>query len=108
MKKKIILFSIIMVLYATLVYQMFSNYNQYSFWQGAVPNVSTASAVAEAVFSAAYGEEISNAKPYSVVFKKLTGSWYVRTFTEEDQPGIWLEIIIRARDGKIMKLTMEQ
>jgi hypothetical protein len=107
MKKKPIVLTILIVLLATAsVYQYFNNYYLEGFGYDAVPDSSTAQAIAEAVIKAEYGEEVLKDKTLTADYKKITGFWYVKACSEENQSDHSIEIVIRARNGKIMKLVM--
>jgi len=107
-RKLVYLWCVIAVLVAVNVTQFVLNSNR--LFTDAVPNEETASTIAEVVLISVYGDDVQFTKPYSVTYNKVKKAWIVTGNLPEPQEGQLInggvpEIIIRKRDGRIMKIS---
>ena len=105
-RRHIYLWCIIAVLVAANIAQFLLNNNP--LFTDAVPNEETALIIAEAVLVAAYGDYVLFTKPYSITYNESKKAWIITGNLPEPEGGLMCggvpEIVIRKRDGKIMKI----
>ena len=93
MKKKTIMLVILIVILAVAnAYQYFNNYYLDSFGYNAVPDQSTAKAIATAVIKANYGEEVLKDKTLDATHEWITGFWRVKAYSVGNPSGDWIEM----------------
>ena len=111
-KKMIILWSILTLLAMGNIFQLLLNH--FPLNSNAIPDEKTALRVAEAVLVAAYGEESLSIAGQTMTFDVTTdkfGRAWIITGVFPDPPSGYLsvggvpEVIIRIRDGKVLRIT---
>ena len=111
-KKTIILWSVLALLAMGNILQLLLNH--YPLRRNAIPDEQTALRVAEAVIAARYGEEslliAGQTMTFDITTDKFRRAWII-TGVFPDPPSGYLacggvpEVIIRIRDGKVLKIT---
>ena len=110
----IILCCIIAILLIVNVFQFLNNYsgdeipNRGIKWglssKDAVPDEETALKIAEAVLVSVYGEDVLSSKPFNVTFDESNQVWIIKGSLPEGDEGDVPEIVIKKRDGTILKI----
>jgi hypothetical protein len=101
------LWCIIAILVAGNIAQLI--WNNGRLFVDAVPNEETALIIAEAILISAYGGDVLFTKPFCATYDKFRKAWIVTGKLPEPPEGQFInggvpEIVIRKRDGKIMKI----
>ena len=99
--KTLVLYCIIAILLVGGVFQFCWNS---PLFPDAVPDEETALEMAEDVFILVYGEGVLSKKPFNVTFDESKQVWIVVGSLPDGWDGGVPEIVIRKRDGMILKI----
>ncbi len=114
MKKAVIIISVGLLVLLNIV--QFVNYNFTlhfaddrlpNFFDDVISDENTALEVAEDILISVYGEDISDEKPFNIRYDNIKKAWVI-SGKGSDDPN-WLggvaSVIIRKKDGKVLKIT---
>jgi hypothetical protein len=104
MKKVIKILLVIALLGLNIIQFYIYNYS-HNLRVEAVPNEEVAIQIAEAVLIPIYGEDVLLNRPFKAIYDKSLKSWIVIGTLPEGYLGGVPEIVIRRKDGRIMKIT---
>jgi hypothetical protein len=104
MKKVIKILLVISLLGLNIIQFFIYNYS-HNLPIDAVPNEVVAIQIAEAVLIPIYGEDVLLNRPFEVIYDKSMKSWIVIGTLPEGYLGGVSEVVIKKKDGKIMKIS---
>jgi len=104
MKKIIVMIVIFLLIITNLLQFGWYNYSSY-FYDDVIYNENVALEIAETVLVATYGERVLKEKPFYINYDKRRGAWVISGRMNSDSLGGVATIVIRKKDGKILKIT---
>jgi hypothetical protein len=103
--KKVMKILLVISLLALNIIQFFIYNYSHNLPIDVVPNEEVAIQIAETVLIPIYGEDVLFNRPFKVINDKSMKSWIVIGTLPEGYLGDVPEIIIRKKDGRIMKIS---